>query len=318
MIDYENILEALKIAKVDTVYRNEALRGHCSWCIGGNADILVEPCCVSDLKLILQLTREYGIPVVIIGQGSNLLFDDEGVRGVVIRICERMSSYSIEGTRVKAQAGVWMPRLSRAVGNMGLTGLEHTIGIPGTLGGLIVMNGGSQHKCIGDVVQEVNVLDSEGQTRSFSREECKFSYRSSAMQKSGLIVTDVKLEVRRGNIEMIRRKMLELLRERSEKFPRKTPSCGSVFVSSKEMHESFGPPGRVIEETGLKGLRVGGAQVSHKHANFIINLGEATSADVLELISSVRQAVYNRTGIWMKCEVRYVSPEGQILPAHQI
>ncbi|NQU06511.1 MAG: UDP-N-acetylmuramate dehydrogenase, partial [Calditrichaeota bacterium] len=240
------------------------------------------------------------------------------VHGVVVKISKRMSSYSIEGTCVKAQAGVWMPCLSHAVGNMGLTGLEHTIGIPGTLGGLVVMNGGSQHKCIGDVVQEVNVINSEGQIRSLSREDCEFSYRSSAMQKSGLVVTNVELEVKRDKRQRIRREMLELLRERSEKFPLKTPNCGSVFVGSKEMHESFGQPGRVIEETGLKGLRVGGAQVSHKHANFIVNLGGATSADVLKLIGSIRQAVYNRTGIWMKCEVRYVSPDCQILPAHEV
>ena len=316
MKENHQLFDQLKTAKVGPVSRDETLWKHCSWRIGGPADILVEPRNEAQLKKIFQVTTDSGVPVVVIGCGTNLLFDDAGVRGVVVKIGERMSGISITGTHIRAGAGTWMPHLARAAGRAGLTGLEHTIGIPGTLGGLVVMNGGSRHKSIGETIKLVTVTDREGRTYRFSRQDCKFSYRSSLIQKQGLIVTEVELECERGLKSLIRREMIEILRERDRKFPRKTPNCGSVFLSSDEIYERFGPPGKIIEETGLKGLSAGDAQVSTKHANFIINRGGAGSADVLELIRRVRQAVYNRIGTWLKCEVRYISPDGSIMPAH--
>lgn len=315
--DYDWIIDKLKTAEVGELYRNEMLCNHSTWRIGGPAEIFAEPQNSEQLRKILQVTAEYNIPVIIIGHGTNLLFDDAGLRGLVVKIGNRMSDYSIEGKQVRALAGVWTPRITRAVGNRGLTGLEHAIGIPGTLGGLVVMNGGSKKTCIGDVIKEVHVMNRQGKTSRLSHQDCQFSYRSSALQKSDLIVTKVEMEFERGEPRAIRREMLEILRARNEKFPRKTPNCGSVFISDVQMYERFGPPGKIIEQTGLKGLSVGGAQVSHKHANFIVNLGGATSADIVELIRCILERVYDRTGIRMECEVRRVSPEGRIFPAHE-
>jgi UDP-N-acetylmuramate dehydrogenase len=314
---YDQIIETLKAAEVGGLYRNEQLCNHSTWRIGGPAKILAEPDSIDQLGKILSLAEKYHIPVIVIGHGTNLLFDDAGLHGLVIKIGNRISNYSIEGKLIRAQAGIWMPRLARATGNRGLTGLEHTIGIPGTLGGLVVMNGGSKSKCIGNVVKEVRVMNHRGQISRLSHRDCQFSHRSSVLQKSGLIVTEVKMELKNGRLRAIRREMLEILRERNEKFPRKLPNCGSVFISGGWMYERFGPPGKIIEETGLKGLRIGGAQVSHKHANFIVNLGGATSADIVTLIHCIRKKVYDRIGVWMECEVRRVSPEGRIFPAHE-
>lgn len=318
MRDYNQVLSRLEKAKAGAFHRNEPLRRYSSWHIGGPADILIEPRDEAGLKKIIRITTDYGLPVVIIGCGTNLLFDDAGVRGVVVKIGERMSGISISGTHIRAGAGAWMPRLAQAAGRAGLTGLEHTIGIPGTVGGLVVMNGGSLHKSIGENVRRLTVMDREGRSYRFSHQDCHFAYRSSLMRKEGLIVTEVELECKRGEKSVIRREMLEILRERNRKFPRKTPNCGSVFLSGPELYERFGPPGKIIEETGLKGLSVGDAQVSGKHANFIINRGRATSDEVLELIRQVREAVYRRIGVRLECEVRYVSPDGSIIPAHLV
>lgn len=317
-MDYNRIINKLKAAKVGALYRNERLCNHCMWRIGGPAEILAEPQDDEQLRKILQVTVEYNIPVIVIGHGTNLLFDDAGLRGLAVKIGNKMSDYSIEGNRVRAKAGIWTPKIARAVGNEGLTGIEHAIGIPGTLGGLIVMNGGSKGRCIGDVVKKVHVMNHQGQTSSLLRNDCQFSHRSSALQKSDLIVTGIEMEFERGEPHAIRREMLEILRVRNGKFPRKTPNCGSVFLSGSQMYERFGPPGKIIEETGLKGLRIGGAQVSHKHANFIVNPGEAASADIISLIRLIREKVYDRIGAWMECEVRYVSPGGHIFPAHKV
>jgi UDP-N-acetylmuramate dehydrogenase len=314
---YDQIIEMLKTEEVGGLYRKEQLCNHSTWRIGGPAEILVEPNSIEQLGKILNLTEKYHIPVIVIGHGTNLLFDDAGLNGLVIKIDGGISNYSIEGKQVRVQAGIWIPRLARAVGNRGLTGLEHTIGIPGTLGGLVVMNGGSNNNCIGDVIKEVRVMNHRGQISRLSHQDCHFSYRSSVLQKSGLIVTEVEMELESGRQKTIRKEMLEILRVRNEKFPRKLPNCGSVFIRDNRMYEHFGPPGKIIEETGLKGLRIGGAQVSHKHANFIINLGGATSADIVALIHCIRKRVYDRIGVWMECEVRHVSPEGHIFPAHQ-
>ena len=198
----------------------------------------------------------------------------------------------------------------------GLTGLEHTIGIPGTLGGLVMMNGGSQRKGIGENVTRVSIVDAEGATFRLSREDCAFSYRHSALQGSGSVVVEVELCCPQGNLAKVRSEMINDLRTRRRKFPRKQPNCGSVFLSTAEMHASVGPPGKIIEDAGLKGMRIGQAEVSQQHANFIVNLGGASSADVLTLIRHVRQKVRERIGFELDCEVCYVSPDGMLLPAH--
>lgn len=180
------------------------------------------------------------------------------------------------------------------------------------------MNGGSRRKCIGDVIRMVKAMDCRGEIHKMNRDECNFSYRHSVFQEADWLVVGVELELKYGEPGAIRKEMLEILRERRRKFPRHLPNCGSVFVSNGPLYDRFGPPGKVIEDAGLKGLRVGGAEVSRKHANFIVNIGGAKSSDVLELIGQIRAAVHNRTGIWMECEVRCLAPTGQIWSVHEI
>ncbi|MBX3175995.1 MAG: UDP-N-acetylmuramate dehydrogenase [Candidatus Hydrogenedentes bacterium] len=298
--------------------RDVSLRKYASWRVGGPVDWLVHPESVAQLSAVLAACHERGVPILIIGHGTNLLFDDAGFRGVIIRIAENLSAFSIAGNRITAEAGVWVPQIARAAGRAGLAGLEHTIGIPGTLGGLVVMNGGSKRQSVGDCVAWVRVLGPDGSERTLTQSECQFAYRSSLLQRGGQVVAEVGLCCGPGDPAAMRREMLAILRDRNGKFPRKQPNCGSVFVGGGEMFQRFGPPGKVIEDTGLKGMRIGDAKVSEQHANFIVNLGEATSRDTLALIHLIRDRVHERTGLWLQCEVRYVSTAGAVLPASEL
>jgi len=266
---------------------------------------------------VVSFARLHDIPLMVIGQGTNLLFDDSGLRGIILKLGKSLSRVEISDNRIVAEAGAWVPGLARKAMLAGLAGLEHTIGIPGTLGGLVLMNGGSQRKGIGENVRRVWIVDQEGKQLELNRDECAFAYRRSALQGSGAVVVKAELECERQEPRNIRQMMLDDLRERRRKFPRKQPNCGSVFLSTSEMHASVGPPGKVIEDAGLKGTRIGKAEVSHQHANFIVNLGGATSEDVLNLIAHIRKVVHERIGFDLCCEVRYVCPTGDIIPAHQ-
>jgi len=316
-MDYTPLLAALRASGLRRIRQNELLAGHSSWRIGGPADVLVEPASRSQLRRALCAAAGLAIPCVLIGHGTNLLFDDRGVRGLVIKIGSAMSGYRIRGTRIVARAGTWVPKLARAAALAGLKGLEHSAGIPGTLGGLVAMNGGSQQQAIGERVTRVWALDPLGAGYCLSQAACRFGYRSSQLASAGLAVTGVEIRCEPGDAGAIRREMLHILRQRRKKFPRKQPNCGSVFLSGGTMYARFGPPGKVIEEAGLKGLRVGNAQVSWQHANFIVNRGGARSAEVVALVRQVRQQVFLRIGIWMDCEARYVAPNGSVVPLHQ-
>ncbi|MDT8443862.1 MAG: UDP-N-acetylmuramate dehydrogenase [Desulfuromonadales bacterium] len=314
---YAEQLSQLVKADIGTWVFDAPLAEHTSWQIGGPADLLVEPGTIEQIAAVVRFASSHRIPLVVIGQGTNLLFDDAGLRGIVLKLGHKFSRITISGNHITAEAGAWVPGLARKAMQAGLTGLEHTIGIPGTLGGLVLMNGGSQRKGIGDNVRRVWTVDREGELVELRRDACAFSYRHSALQGSGAVVVKVELECERQPSQRIRQLMLEDLRERRRKFPRKLPNCGSVFLSTGEMHASVGPPGKLIEEAGLKGLRIGNAEVSMQHANFIVNRNGATSKDVLSLVAHIRRTVQERIGFELCCEVRYVNPSGEIMPAHQ-
>ncbi|WP_321392059.1 UDP-N-acetylmuramate dehydrogenase [uncultured Desulfuromusa sp.] len=309
-------LEKLASQDVGQVAFSELLSQHNSWKIGGAADLFIEPDNFKQIATVLRFVSVNQIPLVVIGQGTNLLFDDAGVRGVVLKIGEKMADIQISANTIVAGGGAWVPQLTRMAMQAGLSGLEHCIGIPGTVGGLVMMNGGSQRKGIGENVVTVTVVNNAGITQQLSQSECDFSYRHSALQGSGCIVTRVELNCPAGDVKKIRRDMLADLRNRRHKFPRKQPNCGSVFLSTTAMHSTVGPPGKVIEDAGLKGLRVGNAEISQQHANFIVNLGGASSKDILILIKHVRQKVREHIGFELDCEVRYVQPDGILVPAH--
>ena len=315
--NYQQLLKGLQGSSAfGRLFFAETLARHNSWRIGGKADLLVEPENEQQVAALIRFASQHQLPLVVIGQGTNLLFDDAGVRGLVMKIGARMAEIQIDGQQIIVGGGTWVPQLARLSMRAGLTGLEHTIGIPGTLGGLVMMNGGSQRKGIGENIQRVWVVDAAGDIQVLSQAECDFSYRHSALQGSGCVVVRAELRCPYGERSEVRRAMVDDLRTRRQKFPRKLPNCGSVFLSTSRMHATVGPPGKIIEDAGLKGTRIGQAEVSSQHANFIVNLGGASSKDVLALIRHIRQTIRRQIGFELDCEVRYVSPTGNIMPAH--
>ncbi len=300
-----------------SIFMDAPLNRCCTWKIGGPADILISPASVEEVSQVKQYAHQNTLPIVVIGGGSNILFDDAGFRGIVLRIGAGLSGFSINTDGfVQAGAGIWTPGFVRRVTRAGFMGCTHAIGIPGSLGGLVVMNGGMYRKGISEQLVEATVVRHDATIVTLSHEDCAFAYRSSRLQKDNGVVVAATFQYTRGNTAEMRREMLTTLRDRNRKFPRKRPNCGSVFLNNPEMYAVVGPPGKVLEDTGLKGERCGGAEISRMHANFIINTGDATSADVLRLIAKIRAAVYARTGYYLECEVRHLPPTGTMQQAH--
>lgn len=287
------------------------------WKIGGIADCIVCPHNTEALQRLLQLARALRVRTTVVGLTSNLLFAQDGVRALMIHIGKPMSRCTIHGSQVHSQAGIWVPGYARQVARSGLGGIEHMAGIPGTLGGLICMNGGSQRKGVGDHLVSVTTVDAHGERHHYQRGDCQFSYRHSVFQRNGQIIAEARFEYPPvTDPRQTRRQMKHILEERRRKFPQKLPNCGSVFVSDPVLYANLGPPGAIIERCGLKGLSRGGAQISPLHANFIVNRGNATTADVLYLIEHIRQTVRRETGVELVAEAKYMDSLGNIMPAH--
>ena len=283
------------------------------WKVGGKADIVIWPRSKNELIKVRQWLYLNGIKSLIIGSTTNLLFSDEDIHIVIIQIGTNFSKVTVDGSEIVAEPGIWVPSLARLAMQKSLSGIEHTCGIPGTLGGLVVMNGGSQRKGIGSVVTYVETIDNQGNIKRYDNSQCNFSYRQSIFQNIDEVVVEVGLKLNNGRDKRdIRQDMLDILHSRRQKFPRKQPNCGSVFVSNPDMYEDYGPPGKIIEELGLKGMSQGGAQISEQHANFIVNNGSAQSKDILYLINTVKETVYEETGYKMVVEARFVTSNGEI------
>ncbi|SEN65578.1 UDP-N-acetylmuramate dehydrogenase [Sphingomonas gellani] len=289
------------------------------WRIGGPADAVVTPRDVDALRAALMVIARTGVPHVIVGDGSNLLYDDAGFRGVVVRIGRAFGGFSIDADGVvEAGAGLWVPSFVRQVIEAGMAGATHAIGIPGTLGGLVTMNGGSQRHGIGENVVSADVLARDGTLSRIEHADLGYGYRRSALQSGGGIVVSARFRFKAGDRHALRREAIAILAARRAKFPRVRANCGSVFVSDPALYSLIGPPGMAIEKAGLKGTSIGGAQFSPDHANFIVNNGDARSRDVLELIHLARSSVHNLTGIAMDAEVRHLAPNGTMRPAHEV
>ena len=266
----------------------------------------------------VSYAKQLGVPYLLVGCGSNLLFDDQGVAGVVVKIGNRISNLSRSGDIVTAEAGIWAPRLAHNLSKMGFSGLEHIVGIPGTLGGLIFMNGGSRRRNIGEAVQCVTVLSENGSVRRVHQDECHFGVRSSIFQETKEVILNIELKCQPGRPVESRRLMLDVLNSRRRKFPLSYPNCGSVFKSDRSIFDEHGPPGKIIEDCGLKGLERNGIRVSKMHANFFINIGGGTSRDFVDLVRIVRSKVYQRIGHYMECEIQYVSRGGEVSFLHEV
>lgn len=286
------------------------------WGIGGKAAAVVEPRNLKELAFLLRRLSKSKVPHCVIGATSNILFDSKGFEGILIRVGNAFADMEIDSTAVIAGAGVTVPELARVTGLAGLTGLEHTVGIPGTLGGLVAMNGGSNRSAIGDVVDTVTGVTRHGRVIRFTREECNFAYRNSIFLTTKCVITRCSLQLNYCDPGVISARMSKILASRADKFPSSALNCGSTFVSDPAFYEEWGSPGSAIEAAGLKGERRGGAEISNLHGNFINNLGSASSDDVLTLIARARREVESRTGFLMSCEVRYLTADGSLEPAH--
>lgn len=304
----DNILNSIKeIVGERNVKVNEPMKLHTTFKIGGPADYYVKPTDVIQLKKLTELFNNHSIPYYVIGNGSNLLVSDDGYRGAIIRIYDKFTGYEVlpdsddERTLVSVRAGMSLVKLGRELSELGLTGFEFASGIPGSIGGAVVMNAGAYGGEIKDVLVSAKVMDKDGNISELSKEELKLGYRTSIMDEKELIVVEVTLALKHGDKEQIRKTMVELSRRRIDKQPLEYPSAGSTF---KRPEGYFA--GKLIEDAGLKGLAVGGAKVSDKHAGFVVNTGKATAADVIELTDKVVEAVYEQFNVKLKLEVRKV------------
>lgn len=305
------LVECLKNKYSDAVFENVELASTSQWKTGGIAKLVVCPKSIGELSDIVAKCNEFHAPFITIGSSTNLLFDDDGLDILVIHIGMQLSNVSVKGSTIRCESGAWVPGLATKLARESLTGLEHIVGIPGTLGGLVCMNGGSLRRGVGENVTNVTTIDANGKTRYYDNAACQFAYRSSIFQHRNEIIAEVELYAELGDKKSIKSRMLSILRDRRRKFPRKIPNCGSVFVSDPAMYEEFGPPGKVIEQCGLKGVWEGNAEISNHHANFIVNHGGSTSEDILKLVHIAHEKVRLLTGYNMRSEAIFVSRMGQ-------
>ena len=268
----------------DNVRLHEPMKKHTTFRIGGPADYYLCPHSTEELQKILQICRENKLEFFILGNGSNLLVSDKGYRGVVIQLWKNFSDIETEDNTITVKAGTLLSKVAAEALEESLTGMEFASGIPGTMGGAVMMNAGAYGGEMKDIIREVTVLTREGELLTLSKEEMNFGYRTSVVKEKGYVVISAVLQLRKGDREEIRKVMDELKERRVTKQPLDMPSAGSTF---KRPEGYFA--GKLIMDAGLRGFSVGGAQISEKHCGFVVNKGDATAADVLGLIGEVQK-----------------------------
>ena len=291
------------IAK-DSILIDEPMSRHTTFRVGGPADFFVTPKAKEELRDVVRICKEAGMPYYIIGNGSNLLVSDAGYRGVIVQIYKEMNEVKVEGDLVKAQAGALLSGIAAKALGAELSGFEFASGIPGTIGGACVMNAGAYGGEMKDVLESVTVLTGEGKIIELGRNELELGYRTSVIAKKGYIVLGAVLKLERGDGEKIKTYMDELKEKRVTKQPLEYPSAGSTF---KRPEGYFA--GKLIEDAGLRGFQVGGAQVSEKHCGFVINRDHATAADIMELMRQVQIRVKENSGVDLEPEVKRLGDE---------
>ena len=287
------------------VIRDADMRLFTTLKLGGKADWLAFPRSGEETAELFREAEEAGMPVTVIGHGSNLLVLDGGIRGLVIRIEKNMREIRREGNRLTAQAGAMLGSVAAAAAEAGLTGLEFASGIPGTIGGGVTMNAGAYGGEMKDVTVRVKGIRPDGSPVDLTGEEMRFGYRRSAVTELGFVVTEVTLELQAGDPAAIRARMAELNAMRAEKQPLDVPSAGSTFKRPEGYFAAA-----LIDQCGLKGYSVGGAQVSQKHAGFLINTG-SSSGDYLELVRTVQRIVQERAGVLLEPEIKIIGEQGE-------
>lgn len=286
------------------ILMDEPMSKHTTFAVGGPADVLVLPKSVKEMSLAIRVARSLELPVTVLGGGSNVLVRDGGIRGVVIQLNQMMKVLSCNGTKILASAGYMMKDVCQFAQEQGLTGIEFACGIPGTLGGAVFMNAGAYGGEMSHVVSRVRTVNSTGGVHTYNAPNLGFSYRQSRFQKSQEFVVEIELTLRQGNKAEIQQEMDDLMQKRRSKQPLEMHSAGSTFKR---------PPGyfagTLIDQTGLKGLSCGDAQVSTKHAGFVVNTGHASARDVLQVIHEVQKRVEKAHGVHLEPEVRIIGED---------
>jgi len=283
------------------IMRDEPMARHTTFKIGGPADLLVIPASAEDLRDIISIVSEEKEPYFVMGNGSNLLVSDSGIRGVVIKIAGNMDKTEFRDNAVAAGAGIYLGKLLNECAAKGLSGLEFFAGIPAALGGAVSMNMGSWSGFISTYIKNVTVLTKSGKIMKIEKKDCGFSYRSSDVAKNGNIILSVDMDLKKDDPKMIIARQAETIKIKSSSQPISYPSAGCVF-----QNPGTESAGKLIEKSGLKGEKIGGAQVSEMHANYIVNTGSATAADVMNLINRVKGIVFEKQGIELKLEIKTV------------
>lgn len=297
----QEVISALQAAQVGEVLLNEPLAPYTTWKIGGPADVMVNPATKAKLAETLAILKRKGTPWFLIGRGSNLLITDKGFRGVVLKLGEAFEQIRFDRNLVYAGAGYSFIKLSVQAGKEGLTGLEFAGGIPGSVGGAVYMNAGAHGSDISRIIKQAEVALDSGELVILQKEELQFAYRHSVLHHLQGVVTEAAFELQYGDRKEIAGAMATYKDRRLRTQPLQLPCAGSTFRNPEHHHAA-----KLIEEAGLKGTRIGGAEVSTLHANFIINTGQATADDVLTLIEHIQTTVHEKYGIQLTPEVKLV------------
>ena len=302
-LNIKEILENSKLNK-ENLYYNEPMAKHTSFKIGGPADVFIKVDNIEELKEILKLSKENKIPLTIIGNGSNILVTEKGIRGITAKL--NLKNIKIENIadnkeKIEVDAGVPVGLLAQKLLKEEIAGFEELSGIPGTIGGAVIMNAGAHGKEIKDILKKVTAMDYEGNIYEFTNEECKFSYRNSKFQKEKYIILQATLILKKGNSQEIKEKMDEYMQFRKEKQPIEYPNAGSTFKRGEDFITA-----KLIDEAGLKGYKIGGAQVSEKHAGFIVNVDNATAKDVIELTNYIKEQIEEKFGKKINLEIQII------------
>ena len=296
------IAELEKVVSQENIRYDEPMKNHTTIKIGGPADIMVTPSTEKEIIEILKIAKKYNIHIMAIGNGSKLLVTDKGIRGIVLKISSRFSYYEIDGEYITALAGMSMPKISRIAMKEGLSGLEFACGIPGNLGGGVRMNAGAYGSELSNVLYETTYIDENLDIKTISNEEHNFKYRYSYFKDNPKhVIVKVKLKLSKGNVDDIKTKMDDNSASRKEKQPLEYPNAGSTFKRPEGIFV-----GTVIQELGLKGYRIGDAQISEKHAGFIVNLGNATAQNVIDLMDYIRGKVLEKYGVLLENEIEII------------
>ena len=285
----------------EKIYVNEKMEKHTTFRIGGPADYFVMPSDVTDVKAVIELCEQEKVPYYVVGNGSNLLVGDKGFRGVIIQIASNMNQLQADGEVITAQAGCSLAQIAGKALDEELAGFEFAAGIPGTLGGAVRMNAGAYGGEIKDVLESAVVLTKEGKVMELSANEMEFGYRTSIIERTGWTILGGKIRLHKGKREEIKAVMDDLRERRVSKQPLEYPSAGSTFKRPKGYFA-----GKLIQDAGLRGFRVGGACVSEKHSGFVINIDHATAADVVSLMEQVDEKVRAQFGVGLEPEVRQI------------